>query len=436
MRRRSVLEFDVLLALVSIVLVTIGVMFIYSSGVTSSGDVVGREYIRQILWAISGVAILGLLTVMDYRRLLALGPPIYLALVGVLIVTLLFGQVVNGARSWIGVAGLGGQPSEFMKIGLILVLAWLYARKPDGARGMRTFATGGVLTLIPVALVLAQPDLGTAMVYLPIYLIVSFVAGASVAVVGFLVSVVLLGSVFTIIPVAVQYLDSGASFMSRVLSSPAGVRYALLGLGSVAAVAIVGRLVTRRALFGVIGYASSVLGLSVGVSVAARRVLQTYQLQRLIAFVDPYADPRGFGWNIIQSITAVGSGGPFGKGFLRGTHSHYQYLPQQSTDFIFSILAEEWGFVGSLVLFTLYGSVMIRALLISMNARDSFAAYLAAGVFGMFAFHFTINVGMAMGLMPITGIPLLFVSYGGSALWTAMTGVGLLLSIFQHRYLY
>jgi rod shape determining protein RodA len=185
-----------------------------------------------------------------------------------------------------------------------------------------------------------------------------------------------------------------------------------------------------------VGYGALIFIIGLGGAYAARRVLQEYQIMRLIVFMDPYVDPRGAGWNIIQSVTAVGSGGAFGKGFLQGTHSHYQYLPQQSTDFIFSILAEEWGFLGGVTIFALFILILGRGVYILAQAKDRFAASLAAGVVSMFFFHFVINVGMAIGVMPITGIPLFFLSYGGSSLWTGMMGVGVLMSIYTHRYKY
>ena len=157
---------------------------------------------------------------------------------------------------------------------------------------------------------------------------------------------------------------------------------------------------------------------------------------RLIVFLDPYVDPRGSGWNIIQSVTAVGSGGPFGKGYLRGTQSHYRYLPQQSTDFIFSIMAEELGFIGSIAVYALFAVLIGRAMYIGINARDRFGGYLTAGVAMMLFLHFAVNVGMAIGVMPITGIPLYLLSYGGSALWTAMGSIGLVMAVYHHRYQY
>jgi rod shape determining protein RodA len=155
---------------------------------------------------------------------------------------------------------------------------------------------------------------------------------------------------------------------------------------------------------------------------------------RLIVFLDPNVDPQGSGWNIIQSITAIGSGGLWGKGYLRGTQSHYRFLPQQSTDFIFSIYTEEWGYAGALLAFALFFLISLRLIRIMKTTTDSFGSLIAAGLSSVYIFHFLINVGMTMGIMPITGIPLLFMSYGGSAILTAMTGIGLALSINMRRY--
>ena len=166
----------------------------------------------------------------------------------------------------------------------------------------------------------------------------------------------------------------------------------------------------------------------------ADKVLKTYQLQRLIIFMNPDIDRLGAGWNIIQSKIAIGSGGLFGRSFLHGTQSHYRYLPQQSNDFIFSILSEEWGFLGGCFVFLIYLVLMLRTLIIVKNASNRFGMYISAGILGMFMIHFFINVGMVMGIMPITGIPLLFLSYGGSSLLTAMTAIGLLMSINSRKF--
>jgi rod shape determining protein RodA len=183
-----------------------------------------------------------------------------------------------------------------------------------------------------------------------------------------------------------------------------------------------------------IAYFSLLVAGSLTAAAFAQRALKEYQIMRLIVFLDPSIDPRGSGWNILQSITAIGSGGVLGKGFLQGTQSHYRYLPQQSTDFIFSIIAEEWGFIGGFAVFTLYYILLRRCSTLLKTAKDSYASYIVAGIMGMIFFHFMINAGMAMGIMPVTGIPLFFLSYGGASLWAVMIAVGLLLGISARRF--
>jgi rod shape determining protein RodA len=201
----------------------------------------------------------------------------------------------------------------------------------------------------------------------------------------------------------------------------------------VTALALLGWRWTKRRYFYWIGWASSVTtAASIG-SLAARALLRDYQIMRLAIFVDPQLDPRGAGWNILQSITAIGSGGLFGKGWLQGTQSQLQYLPQQSTDFIFSILAEEWGFLGAVFVLGLFMVILLRGLSIVWGSREDYSLLAGTGVLSMLFFHVLVNVGMAMGIMPITGIPLLLLSYGGSSLWTAMAGAGILMNINRRR---
>ena len=168
-------------------------------------------------------------------------------------------------------------------------------------------------------------------------------------------------------------------------------------------------------------------------SIAGGKVLKPYQIARLIVFIDPYSDPQGTGWNIIQSKIAIGSGSLFGRGFIQGTQSHFRFLPQQSTDFIFSIFSEEMGFTGGILMFAAYLGILMRILYIIKQTTNSYSCYIASGILGMLFFHFVVNVGMVMGIMPITGIPLPFMSYGGSALLTNTIALGLLMSINSRR---
>jgi rod shape determining protein RodA len=219
-----------------------------------------------------------------------------------------------------------------------------------------------------------------------------------------------------------------------ILTSPRLIAAAMFVLGIITAVAVFGYLKYKKRYFFWIVYATAIIIFSLGASYASHKVLKDYQIMRLIVFLDPNVDPRGAGWNIIQSITAIGSGGFTGKGYLQGTQSHYRFLPQQSTDFIFSIFTEEAGLLGGLFVFSLFLLICLRLVRIMKTTADHFGSYICAGLSAMCIFHFLINVGMTMGIMPITGIPLLFMSYGGSALISAMTGIGLAMSIHVRRY--
>jgi rod shape determining protein RodA len=197
---------------------------------------------------------------------------------------------------------------------------------------------------------------------------------------------------------------------------------------------LLGSRLYKKRYFYWIAYFVFILLLSLFTSFAAHRILKDYQIMRLIVFLDPGVDPRGAGWNIIQSMTAIGSGDLLGKGFLLGTHSHYRFLPEQSTDFIFSIFGEEFGFFGGVFIFGLFLVIFLRLTYLMKHTVDSFGVYVAAGLSAVYIFHFLINIGMTMGIMPITGIPLYFMSYGGSALMSAMAGIGLIMSIYIRRF--
>lgn len=433
-RSHSIFEFDIVLFLSVVLLTIVGILFIYSSGVTSTGIVFSQEYVRQIIWAGMGLLVMLLVAFTDYRIFREVAAYLFVAMLLLLVITLLFGRVVNGARRWLGIWELGIQPSEFAKLALILVVAKYLDHVKDGIRRLPTFMLGMLLVLPPTLLVVVQPDLGTATVYFPLYLIMAFVAGAKAAHVGFFILSGISMLIFTLLPTYEQFVAQAHSPLISVLQEPGPVTILLVTLVIVVALALVGRIVTKRRWFLAIAYGGSVTAVGVAASIFVRGFLRPYQLMRLVVFLDPSIDPRGAGWNTIQSVTAVGSGGVWGKGYLRGTQSHFQYLPQQSTDFIFSIIAEEWGFVGAFGIFILFFLILLRAVLILGYAKDSFGAYVAAGVAALIFTHFMVNIGMAMGVLPITGLPLFFLSYGGSPLWTGMIGVGLLLSVYNRKY--
>ena len=416
-----------------LMLTIIGVMSVFSSNVNAEGVIVSTDYVRQIMWALIGLAVLLSLLGIDYRQLKDYSPYFYLFLIVVLIYTRFFGKVVNGARSWLGIGDLGVQPSEFMKLAVILLLARYLDNSEHESDAVRIAKSLGIV-MLPVALILLAPDLGSALVFFPILFFMLIVAGIQRRHLIFMVLVVASMVLFTILPLWEKYiLIRPTGFLLLFYQSP--YDFILLGLVIIIiALSLWGSISFKKPVYYWISYVSLALGIGLALSIAAHKVLKEYQVMRLIVFLDPSIDPRGSGWNIIQSITAIGSGGFAGRGFLAGPQSHNNYIPQQSTDFIFSIIAEEWGFLGGLVVFGLFWLLLHRCAAIMEAVRDRYATYIVAGVMGMVAFHFMINSGMAMGIMPITGIPLLFLSYGGSSLLTIMAAMGIVLGISARRY--
>jgi rod shape determining protein RodA len=434
MRIRDLLEIDFFILCAVLVLLICGVLFIYSSGVTSTGTLVSREYIRQIVWACGGISIALALALFDYKKLREWSPYLYLGTLALLLYTCFFGRVVNGARAWLGFGVFGVQPSEFAKITTMLFLARYLddTRRSTGA--FTRFMVSCFIVFIPMCLILVQPDFGTSLVFIPLLVVMTFIAGVSIRYVLFLSACIMCTGFLMVLPLWQSYILRGSIPAMAAFANPRLVALAGMVFGIIAAIAVFGFIKYKKRYFFWIAYGVTIIVLSLGASFAARTVLKDYQIMRLIVFLDPNVDPRGAGWNIIQSITAIGSGGLAGKGFLRGTQSHYRFLPEQSTDFIFSIFSEESGFMGGLLVFALFLLICLRLARLMKTTADPFGAYICAGLAGIYSFHFLINVGMTMGIMPITGIPLLFMSYGGSAVISAMTGIGLAFSIHVRRY--
>jgi len=428
MNIRNITNFDYLLFVAVIGLSIIGVLFIYSSGVNSDGVSISSEYIKQLIWVVSGVALLFAVSVYDYTKMSDRILLIFIFTMFLLVYTRLFGRNVKGATSWIGIGGFGIQVSEFTKIIYILYLA-RYLAKSQNENELRRFIKASLIMAVPMFLILLQPDLGTASVYVPIFLVVCFIAGLPLRYVFGLTGIVACTLIFTLLPLWETSVLHRVSFTARMFRNKNIALLIIFSLTAAAAVAAIGYLILKKRYYYWIGYVLGIVAISIAGALVGSKVLKEYQMKRLIIFLDPNIDPRGSGWNIIQSMTAIGSGGKYGLGFLKGTQSHYRFLPERSTDFIFSVLSEEWGFVGGLLVFGLYAIVFLRILLTIKKTHDLFGKLIAAGIIGMLFFHFVVNIGMVMGFMPITGIPLLFLSYGGSSLWTAMIAIGLVIGI-------
>ncbi|UTC63690.1 rod shape-determining protein RodA [Treponema sp. OMZ 788] len=428
MNIRKITNFDYLLFLAVVLLTFIGILFIYSSGVNSSGELVSREYSKQILWSGTGIVLLLLSCIYDYRRIKDRTFLIYLLGLLLLLYTGIFGTVRHNARSWIGLKNLGIQPSEFIKLIFILFLAY-YLEKSQNEEPLKRFMKAMAIMLVPVALILKQPDLGTASVYIPIFLIMCFIAGIPLRFILYVFFLGVLTIVFTLMPLWEKVILKTSHIMTNILKHSQVSIIILFAMGISTVIAMIGNVLLKRRYYYWIAYVLSLITIAFAGSIAGVRALKEYQMMRLIIFLDPEVDPLKHGWNIIQSITAIGSGGLTGRGYLMGTQSHYRYLPEQSTDFIFSILSEEWGFLGGVFVFFLYSIVFFRFFLSIKRCDDLFGKLIVSGILAMFFFHFFVNVGMVMGIMPITGIPLLFLSYGGSSLWTAMISVGIVIGI-------
>lgn len=433
MKGKIMLSIDIPMFFCALILMTFSVLFIYSSGINSTGILVTNEYKKQIIWALLSIAIMFIAAFSDYNRTYRHTRTIYIVLFAALVWTLLFGRKVNGARSWLGVGELGVQPSELGKAPFILCLA-RYLADTRGNPPMKRFAGATALFALPALTILAQPDLGTASVYIPIYLVMCFMAGIPFSFIAFVGGTGMLTIALTIAPV---WNDMIAAHKMPIITALSVIRLRLLVIIAFTLVSLVAAIVRRyfhgRHYFTVIALLSASCAISLAASLGAGKVLKTYQLQRLAMFMNPEADRLGAGWNIINSKIAIGSGGPFGRGYLMGTQSHYRFLPQQSTDFIFSIYSEETGFIGGVAVFALYAVLLFRMLYVMRITNDRYGLLIVSGVFAIFSFHFFINVGMVMGIMPITGIPLLLMSYGGSSLWSAMLCIGLTMSVRSHQ---
>jgi len=392
MKIKNIFNIDLPIFVSMLGLMFLGVMFIYSSAITSTGVRISNEFIYQIVWIIIGLIIFFVVMFSDYSIFRQWSVYIYSGAIFILILTLFLGRKVNGSRSWLGIWGFGIQPSEFAKIATILFLADFMVKRKKSIRSLSTFVLSMIIGFLPVIFIIAQPDMGTSLVYIPIFLTIAFMAGIKKRYILFL-------------------------FLSGIIMIIAGMLPSWQKIILKEEVGFIKILINNDLFIILI-------------------VLKEYQLMRLIVFLDPSVDPRGTGWHIIQSLIAVGSGGLTGKGFLQGTQSHYRFLPEQSTDFIFSILSEELGFIGSVTVLILFSIILIRGLFIVMNSKDSYGFYIGSGIIMMIFFHVIVNIGMAIGIMPIMGIPLLFISYGGSSLWTALISLGLLQNIYLRRYRY
>ncbi len=364
--RRYFTYFDWGLLALTFLLGLVGLMTLYSAVMAGVPTPQKALFIKQLIWYGIGLAAMLVCLLFNYKLLERWGLVIYAICILMLVWVMFFGKYVGGSRRWLILGPVSLQPSELVKIAVIIVLARYYA-KYVSSRGfsLRDLQIPAVLTLIPFILILRQPDLGTAGL------------------------VVLIAATMTLFVKIEQ-------------------RSLILLIGSAVVM-----------IFPVWFF-----------------VLKDYQKQRILTLFNPEGDPLGTGYHIIQSKIAIGSGFLTGKGFLQGTQNALSFLPEQHTDFIFSVLAEEWGFVGAFILILAFLVFLFWSLNIAFGCRDPFGTILAVGITAMIAWQFVINIGMVMGLMPVVGVPLPFISYGGSSLLTTLICVGILMNISMRRFMF
>ncbi len=348
-------------------LMIVSLVTVYSAGIDFPGRFEGqvRNFAAAfvMMWIMANVS---------PQLLMRWSVPVYTVGISLLVAVTIFGTVKNGARRWLDV-GVTIQPSEIMKIGMPLMLAWYFHKHETMVRG-RDFLAAGALLTVPVGLIAKQPDLGTAILVLGAGIYVIYFAGLSWK----LIVPVLLACVIG----AFSLVYFGDRICEPDVNWPG---------------------------------------------------LHDYQKQRVCTLLDPTTDPLGRGFHTIQAAIAVGSGGVLGKGYLQGTQTHLEFIPERTTDFILAVYAEEFGLAGIVLLFTLYLALVVRGLAIAGNAPSYFSRLLAGSITLMFFTYALVNVGMVCGLLPVVGVPLPFMSYGGTALGTLGVGAGILMSVQRHR---
>jgi rod shape determining protein RodA len=387
-------------------------------------------FTKQLLWGVLGIIGMTLVAFVDLDRLRSRSNLVYLGGVVLLVAVLLAGVKVRNIRAWLSIGGFTFQPSELVKVALILSLARYLSRPGASGRPFVSLAASAVLVGIPAALVLEQPDMGTVIVYLSLLLTVPFAAGLpSRYLIVALIAGVLAGCrlLVGLADAHLHILPEGV--LSTFLQSPEmALRVFLILAASGTVVAALMTLFRMRHAFTVWLYSAVPAG-AVYASFLVADHLKEYQTLRLLSFIAPQLDPKGSGYNIIQSQIAFGSGGLFGKGFQGATQSALGFLPERQTDFIFSVIGEVFGLVGVAIVLGSFLLLCLRILWIASQARDAFGALIATGVATVIVTHVVVNVGMAIGITPIMGIPLPLASYGGTAMVAVFLMLGLVLAV-------
>jgi rod shape determining protein RodA len=418
----------------------IGLLGVYSATLHYGNP--GKFLMTQGGAVVIGVTGLLLFTGFNYQLFRQFMPVIYGFSLLLLITVLVAGRTVNGTKGWFYLGYFSFQPVELTKLMFILVLSAFLDSNWRDAKRWQTLGIALALLLGQVMLIMLQPDFSSTLVYFPVTLVLLFVAGVEPL---YLLGIMLFGLIAAGIPLMATFfklqpalLDAHPLLHYFVIAVRGGWRAIAFVTAVIAAIFILWWFITRLRLVSLpvvypIAMALVIVLGSIG-SVAVQKSLKEYQRKRLIVFINPEVDPLGSGYNIIQSKIAMGSGQIFGKGLFQGTQTQLGFLPEQHTDFIFSVIGEETGYFFTQIGIFFYFILVWRSLVVAREARDRYGSLVATGLATMFAFYAIINIGMVMGMMPATGLPLPFVSYGGSSMVSSLWAMGILFSIHLRRF--
>ncbi|OYD14336.1 rod shape-determining protein RodA [candidate division WOR-3 bacterium JGI_Cruoil_03_44_89] len=393
-------DFDFIFLAFVLLVVVLGLLTLYSASYEEGGG----AFKRQVVWVAIGLVVLLLFSHIPFRFWQSVAPVLYVISLILLMVVLFAGR---GVKRWISLGPISFQPSEFAKVSTVLFMSDVLSIRRFELKHLRSFLVPFLICLPPFMLVFVEPDLGTSLVFIFMFFALTFYKGTRPIYIFFLIS----------------------PFFSLLTAFHWGIWVVWLIL--VLSVIYWGRIPLNEGIF--VFIANVTVGL---LNPLVWQAVLPYQRARLTGFLSPESNPAGMGWQLLQSKIAIGSGRIFGKGFLEGTQKGLAFLPQKHTDFAFSSFAEEFGFIGNILLFSAFIFIVLRGIRIARASRNQFASLFAFGLVSIILFQVIINVGMTMGLFPVVGIPLPLLSYGGSSTLVFLGIAGLILGIGKQRYQY
>ncbi len=396
-------RFDIWFFIPIVLLLTIGLIAIYSA--TLNNPLAENNFFKQLIWVGIGIIVFFVVYFIPTNTFKNLAWPSYITSILLLVVVVVLGRKISGAKSWLYLGPLGFQPSELAKISTILALSSFLSRKETDIESFKDILVSLSIGLIPIVLILLEPDMGTVLVFIIIFLTIIFWKGISLFGLFIVLSpgIVAISSLFGSLPFIATLAIVGVSLIF--------FRKGLIFSGSLFAINLAAGFFTDYVF----------------------RALSPHQQIRIKSFLDPMSDPLGSGYNSIQAKVAIGSGGLWGKGFLEGHQTQLNFIPEQWTDFIYCVIGEEFGFIGAVITLLIFIWLFLKILKIATTTKDEFLSLTIVGILSLFFIHFIINIGMAVGVMPVIGIPLPLVSYGGSSLIVNMALLGIVANVYRTR---